>query len=106
MSTAGGELERPTLIVIDGADLYFRSAGGLVRATIHSAVRVRLLLLARDRSGWWKAFNSESDNNANGFDHGDLVKARFFQTSRLLEAPLPGQQQAVDAAPRETDRPS
>jgi hypothetical protein len=76
-TTAGGEtrmeLERPTLIVIDDADLHFRAAGALVRATIYSAVPVRLLLLARSRSGWWKAFDSESDNYANGFDHGDLV---------------------------------
>src|SRR4029450_6016292 len=76
-TTPGGEtrmeLERPTLIVIDDADLHFRAAGALVRATIYSAVPVRLLLLARSRSQWWKAFNSESDNNANGFDYGDLV---------------------------------
>jgi hypothetical protein len=76
-STARGEdrfeFERPTLIVIDDANLQFRSAAALVEATIYGAGKVRLLLLTRGRSGWWKQFDAASGNNAVGFDHGDLV---------------------------------
>jgi hypothetical protein len=66
-------LTRPTLIVIDDADVEFRRAGELVRQTVYSAAPVRLLLVSRDRSAWWTAFHRESEGNANGYDHGDLL---------------------------------
>lgn len=65
-------LETPTFIVVDDADLHVPQIAGIVRATIYSAVPVRLLLLARDRTGWWDSIHSESDGNAYGFDNGTM----------------------------------
>jgi hypothetical protein len=44
------ELDRPTLIVIDDADLYASQIAGLIRTVGYGGVPVRLLLLARSRT--------------------------------------------------------
>jgi hypothetical protein len=54
------EFDRPTLLVIDDADLNVTLLADLVRAVSYwppGTARVRLLLLARHTAGWWDTLN-------------------------------------------------
>ena len=61
------EFERPTLLVVDDADLNVPLLADLVRTAGYwpaDAPPVRLLLLARHTTGWWDTLNQRTDQLA------------------------------------------
>ncbi|HEV2254037.1 MAG TPA: trypsin-like peptidase domain-containing protein, partial [Streptosporangiaceae bacterium] len=61
------EFDRPTLLVIDDADLNVALLADLVRAVSYwppGTPPVRLLLLARHTTGWWDTLNQRTDRAA------------------------------------------
>lgn len=72
MSFAGA-LERPTLLVIDDADLRTSQIAHLLPAVSNPGVPVRLLLLARSRSPWWTPLDTLTEGLLSGYDDGDLA---------------------------------
>ncbi len=76
LDRAGGavrwQLERPTLLVVDNADLNVGLVADLVRCLAYTDLPVRLLLLARSRSPWWQQLGTATESLVDGFDTGDL----------------------------------
>jgi tetratricopeptide (TPR) repeat protein len=61
------EFDRPTLLVVDDADLKVELLADLIRAVGYwsaDAPPVRLLLLARHTTGWWDKLNQRTDHLA------------------------------------------
>ncbi|MFE2997231.1 tetratricopeptide repeat-containing serine protease family protein [Nocardia sp. NPDC059246] len=73
---AGGttrwELEQPTMLVVDNADLNVSLVADLIRTLAYTDVPVRLLLLARSRDPWWSMLETATESLVDGFDDGDL----------------------------------
>ena len=90
------QLERPTLLVVDNADLNVGLAADLVTSLAYTDVAVGLLLLARSRSPWWQQLGTATESLVDGFDSGDLplsahtlelpahYRAAFTALARLL----------------------
>lgn len=70
------QLERPTLLVVDNADLNVGLAADLVKSLAYTDLPVRLLLLARSRSPWWQQLGTATESLVDGFDTGDLPLGR------------------------------
>jgi hypothetical protein len=91
VDTPGGEvqwlLDRPTLLVVDNADLNLKLAADLVAALAYTDVPVRLLLVARSRIPWWQSLQTMTEHLIDGFDHGDLPLAEH-----TLDPPARAQQ--------------
>jgi len=66
------QLDRPTLLVVDNADLNIGLAADLVTSLAYTDVPVRLLLLARSRAPWWQQLGTATEQLVDGFDNGDL----------------------------------
>ena len=111
LDRAGGavrwQAERPTLLVVDNADLNVGLAADLVKSLAYTDLPVRLLLLARARSPWWQQLGTATESLVDGFDTGDLpldahtldlparatqYQAAFDALARALTGPadLPG----------------
>ena len=91
------EFDRPTLLVIDDADLNVTLLADLVRAVSYwppGTPPVRLLLLARHTTGWWDTLNQQTGHLASeladpalALHDGDLTPAyRAEQHLRALDA--------------------
>ena len=91
------EFDRPTLLVIDDADLNVPLLADLVRAVSYwppGTPPVRLLLLARHTTGWWDTLNQRTDRLAGELadpalelHDGELTPAgRAEQHTRALTA--------------------
>jgi tetratricopeptide (TPR) repeat protein len=91
------EFDRPTLLVIDDADLNVTLLADLVRAVSYWPAEtppVRLLLLARHPTGWWDTLNQRTGQLANeladpalDLHDGELTPAgRAGQHTRALAA--------------------
>jgi tetratricopeptide (TPR) repeat protein len=65
-------LERPTLLVVDDADLNVGLSADLVESLAYAGAPVRLLMLARFRHPWWGQLGTATDQLLDGFDDGDL----------------------------------
>jgi tetratricopeptide (TPR) repeat protein len=68
-------LDRPTLLVVDNADLNLNLVADLVAALAYTDVPVRLLLVARSRIPWWQSIQTMTEHLIEGFDQGDLPLA-------------------------------
>jgi Trypsin-like peptidase domain/Tetratricopeptide repeat/Anaphase-promoting complex subunit 5 len=66
-------LDRPTLLVVDNADLNLTLVADLVAALAYTDVPVRLLLVARSRIPWWHSVQTMTEDLVDGFDDGDLA---------------------------------
>lgn len=79
-NTPGGALrcllDRPTLLVVDNADLNVNLVADLVTALAYTDVPVRLLLVARSRAPWWRFVQTRTEHQVDGFDHGDVPLAK------------------------------
>ncbi len=79
--TPGGtvqfELDRPSLIVVDDADLHVTQIAKLIRVLSYSSVPVRLLLLARSRTAWWESLDTLTHHDLQGYDEGDLLLSQY-----------------------------
>ena len=86
-------LDRPTLLVVDNADLNLTLVAGLVSALAYTDVPVRLLLVARSRTPWWQSLQTMPITQylIDGFDRGDLPL-----TEHTLD--LPARMQQYQAA--------
>jgi len=65
-------LDRPTLLVVDNAELNLDLLEDLVTSLAYSDVPVRLLLLARVRTSWWQQLSARTEGLIDGLDEGDL----------------------------------
>jgi len=65
-------LDRPTLLVVDDAELDLDLLEKLVTSLAYSDVPVRLLLLARVRTSWWQQLSARTKGLIDGLDKGDL----------------------------------
>ena len=110
------EPERPTLLVVDDADLNAALVSGLIRtlATQPSGPPSRLLLLARHVGRWWEQLNMNTEDLADDFaddtlplqagqlspddqrSHHEEACAAF---AAQLERPASGTSTAQDASP-------
>ena len=70
--TVKWQLDRPTLLVVDDADLNLPLAADLISSLESTDVPVRLLLIARSRYPWWRSLARDTDSAAIGLDRGDL----------------------------------
>jgi len=67
-------LDRPTLLVVDNAELNLGLLEDLVNSPLaYSDVPVRLLLLARVRASWWQQLSARTEGLIDGLDKGDLT---------------------------------
>jgi hypothetical protein len=66
------DLDRPTLIVVDDADLHASQIARPIRSVGYGRVQVRLLLLARSRTPWWESLDTLTENALGAYDDGDL----------------------------------
>ncbi|MFE3799664.1 S1 family peptidase, partial [Nocardia tengchongensis] len=65
-------LERPTLLVVDNADLNIGLVGELINSLAYTDVPVRLLLVARARDPWWSTLQTTTESLVDGLDDGDV----------------------------------
>jgi tetratricopeptide (TPR) repeat protein len=73
-------LDRPTLLVVDNAELNLDLLEELVTSLAYSDVPVRLLLLARVRTSWWQQLSARTEGLIDGLDEGDLDLALSTHT--------------------------
>jgi tetratricopeptide (TPR) repeat protein len=75
--TTKWELDRPTLLVIDDADLNIELVADLIQTCAYQHMAIRLVLVSRSRRSWWRQLVTSTNFLVDGLDHGDVGLANL-----------------------------